>query len=272
MTKRFPILIIGERINSTRKHIYEAIKARNASFIIAEAVTQLNAGAHFLDINCAVTFGDEAQDMDWLMSVMQSGIEGVNICIDSPSYRAIERALQAYKGKGKLMINSITADDKRIEAIIPLAIKYSAKVIALAMDEKGMPDTAASRLDIAKIILEKTARLGFKAEDLYFDLLIRPVATEPNQPMEFLKALGSAPTAGIVNTICGLSNVSFGLPSRGAINSNFMAMAIAFGLNAAIIDPTDKRMISSIRSAEALAGRDEYCMNYIKAYREGNLG
>lgn len=264
------MLIIGERINSTRAHIQEAIKARNSGFIIKEARKQIESGALFIDINCAMSLGDEVQDMDWVISVIQSEIDDVNICIDSPNYLAIQKALDTYRAKGRLFINSITSEDKRIDLIVPLAVKYNTGLVALTMGSGGMPNNAEERFSIAKDILSKVSGKGFKAQNLYFDPLARPISTEPEQAREFLKSIPMIKSLG-ANTICGLSNISYGLPNRKIINSTFLAMAIQAGLDGAILDPTERQVISSIRAAEALTCRDEYCAEYIKAFREGRL-
>jgi cobalamin-dependent methionine synthase I len=264
------MLIIGERINSTRAHIQEAIKARSAAFISKEAQKQIEAGAAFLDINCAMSLGDEVQDIDWIISVIQSAIKGVSICIDSPNYLAIQRALEAYRSKGDLFINSITGEQDRIDRIVPLAVKYNTKLIALTMGSGGMPNSAEERFGIAKDILARVASKGFKAENLYFDPLIRPISTEPEQAKEFLRSIPMIRSLG-VKTICGLSNVSYGLPNRKAINSTFLAMAMYAGLDAAILDPTDKNIISSFKASGALLCDDEYCAGYIRAFREERL-
>jgi len=264
------MLIIGERINSTRAHIQEAMKARNSGFIIKEARKQVEAGAGFIDINCAMSLGDETQDIDWVISTIQSEIRDVNICIDSPNYLAIQRALETYRAKGKLFINSITGDRSRIDLIVPLAVKYNTGLIALTMGECGMPNSAEERFAIAKDILAKVSKKGFKAEGLYFDPLIRPISTEPEQAKEFLRSIPMIKSLG-ARTVCGLSNISYGLPDRKIINAAFLAMAIQSGLDAAILDPTEKQVISSIAAAEALVCKDEYCAEYIKAFREGRL-
>ncbi|MDD5423123.1 MAG: dihydropteroate synthase [Candidatus Omnitrophota bacterium] len=263
--------IIGERINSTRKSVQDAIKARNANLILKEASDQLRRGANFIDVNCAVTSGDEVQDIDWVISVIQSEIKDVSICIDSPNYLAIDRALKVYKAKGELMINSITGEDARIKRILPLAKAHNAKLIALTMDAKGMPHSAVERLEAAKHILERVVKEGFNPENLYFDPLIRPISTEPDQAKEFLISIQMIKGLGKVNTICGLSNVSFGLPDRSLINSTFLAMAVHAGLDAAILDPTDRNVISSLKASCALMGMDDFCGDYIKAFREGAL-
>ena len=158
-----------------------------------------------------------------------------------------------------------------IQRILPLAVKYNTKLIALTMDERGMPITSGERFIMAKNIYERVKRDGFNVENLYFDPLIRPIATEPDQALEFLRSIPLIKSLGGVKTVCGLSNVSFGLPNRRLINATFLSMAIGAGLDAAILDPTDKLMNSSIKASLAIAGKDDYCADYIKAFREGNL-
>ena len=264
------MLIVGERINSTRESIQGAIKTRNAGFITGEAQRQIASGAWFVDINCAVTDGDEVKDIDWVVSVIQASIPDVSICIDSPNHLAIARALEVYRAKGSVMINSITAEPERIDRILPLAVRSNSRLIALTMDDKGMPNTADERFKVARYIVDRVKSGGFDPSNLYFDPLIRPISTEPEQAGEFLKSISLIKSLG-VNTICGLSNVSFGLPNRKLINSVFLAMAIQSGLDAAILDPTDRLMRSALTAAEAIAGRDEYCAGYIAAFREGRL-
>lgn len=265
------MLIVGERMNSTRSSIKEIIKTRNSNLLIKEARSQIDAGAEYVDLNCAVTSGHELQDMDWALNVIQGEISDVSICLDSPNYLALEKGLSIYKGTGSLMINSTTGEEARMHAIIPLAVKYNAKLVALAMDEKGLPETANDRLVVAEKILARAIKEGMKEENIYFDPLIRPISTEPTQAKEFLNAVMLIKKLGPVKTICGLSNISFGLPNRSLINSIFLSMAIQSGLDAAILDPLDKKVMSAAYAADALMGRDEYCANYIRAFREAVL-
>jgi len=265
------MLIVGERINSTRQKVKEAIGARNASMVAEMARSQAASGAEYIDVNCAVTSGSELQDMDWVLSVIQSEVSDANICIDSPNYLAIEAALKAYRSKGGLMINSISGDEARIGSILPLAIKHNAKLIALTMDEKGMPNTAGGRFEAARRIYERVKSAGFDVSNLYFDPLIRPIATEPDQALEFLRSIPLIKDLGGAKTVCGLSNVSYGLPNRRLINAVFLVMAMQAGLDAAILDPLDKHIISALCSSGALLNKDEYCAGYIRAFREGKL-
>ena len=264
------MIIIGERINSTRAHIQEAMKARNAAFILKEAKKQIATGANYLDINCAMSLGDEVQDIDWMISVVQSEMPDVSICLDSPNYLAVKKGLEVYKAKGGLFINSITGEQSRIDHIVPLAVQYNTKLIALTMGADRMPNTAEDRFKIAKDIISKVGEKGFKVENIYFDPLIRPISTEPEQAKEFLRSIPMIKSLG-ARTVCGLSNISYGLPDRKVINATFLAMAIQSGLDAAILDPTEKQVMSSAAAARALMCEDEYCGEYIKAFREGRL-
>ncbi len=263
------MLIVGERINSSRKAILEAIRTRDAVFIQAEVKKQLDCGADMLDINSAMSLEKETDDMEWLVNLVQQAVN-IPLCIDSPNPETIKRALSVHKGKA--LVNSVTGDKKRIEEIAPLVGQYHAAVVALTMDEKGMPDTAVERLDIAKRILETLFEYKIKPEDVYFDPLVRPISAEAKQAKEFLCALRliKKELKG-VKTICGLSNVSFGLPKRSLLNATFLAMALNCGLDAVIIDPVDKIVRASLRSSLALLGEDNYCLNYISAVREGKL-
>lgn len=263
------MLIVGERINSSRKRILEAIRIKDAQFIRDEAKRQLDCEAHMLDINSAMSLEKEADDIEWLINVIQEAID-VPLCIDSPNPKAIKKALSVHKGKA--MVNSITGEERRINEIIPLVKQYRASVVVLTMTEEGMPDTAQERLEIARRILKTLQNLGIEREDIYFDPLVRPVSTEAEQVREFLHSLRliKKELEG-AKTICGLSNVSFGLPKRSLINATFLAMAHICGLDAAIIDPTDKMVRASLKASQSLLGEDAHCLNYITAARKGEL-
>jgi cobalamin-dependent methionine synthase I len=259
--------IIGERINATRKDINKAIAGQDVKFIQQEASAQVCAGADLLDVNCGIGTKEEAS-IEWVVRAIQE-VTQVGLVIDSPDPRVLEKGLGACKGKA--MVNSITAEPGRTQTILPLVRKYGASVVALTMDEKGMPETARQRFDIACRILEETDRHGIPRSDVYFDPLVRPISTEPSQGREFLEAIKLIKALPEVMTVCGLSNISFGLPERGVLNSNFLTMAIFAGLDAALVDPLNKKIMAAIRAGEALLGRDEYCMNYITAVREGKI-
>lgn len=260
------MLIIGERINATRKSIADAIIKKDAKFIQQEAVMQVKAGAEMLDVNCGMSIKDEPNNMEWLVNVIQDAVD-VSLVIDSPNPAAIESGLKLCRRKA--MVNSITGEKERIEKISPLVEKYNADVVALTMDEKGMPHTSKERCDIAEKIVESLRGYSVSLERIYFDLLVRPISTEPDQANEFLGAVILVKKNLNAKTVCGLSNISFGLPDRKLINAAFLTMSLYAGLTAAIIDPTDKQMMAAVRTSEAILGRDEYCLKYIAAFREG---
>lgn len=260
------MLVIGERINATRKSIGEAIVKKDAKFIQQEAVSQLKAGADILDVNCGMSVKDEASNMEWLVNTVQEAVDSA-LVIDSPNPAVIESGLKLCKKKA--MVNSITGEKERIKKIMPLVEKYNTDVVALTMDEKGMPHTSRERYDIAEKTIESIKGYNVPLERIYFDLLVRPISTEPNQANEFLNAVRLIKKNLKAETVCGLSNISFGLPNRKFINATFLTMSLYAGLTAAIIDPTDKQMMLTVKASEALLGQDEYCMKYITAFREG---
>jgi len=262
------MLIIGERINTSRKAIEEAVEKKDAKVIQDEAKVQVEAGAQMLEVNCGTRINTEPEDMAWLVKTMQEVVEGP-LSIDSPNPKAIEAGLAVHKGRA--IVNSITAESERAGVILPLVKKYNSQLVALLMDERGMPKTSEERLTIAKKIMGLVTEYGIKEEDLYLDPLVRPVSTESEQVGEVLKTIRSIRSLGRVKSIVGLSNISFGLPKRSLINRTFLALALEAGLDAAIIDPTDPQMIATLKASNALLGKDEYCLEYIAAHREGKL-
>lgn len=264
------MLIVAERINTTRKRVARAVRERDADFITAEAVKQAEAGAGYIDVNAGTSVAHELNDLVWLTRTVQSAVD-VPACIDSANPKALDAALKAHKGDA--MVNSITAEAERIEGILPLVVEHNARVVALAMDDGGMPETADDRLRVVEALVEKLTGEGVELGRIYFDPLIRPISTNPDQAAAAIEATRRIMTEFEgVHTICGLSNVSFGLPRRNLLNRAFLALMIGAGLDSAIIDPTEPGMVSTLLAAEALAGRDEFCMKYITAEREGRLG
>jgi 5-methyltetrahydrofolate--homocysteine methyltransferase len=186
--------------------------------------------------------------------------------LDSPDPKAIEAALSVHKGTA--MINSISLEKDRYEKLLPVVAGSGCKVVALCMSDEGMPETADQRAAIAEELINGLTKANVPLEDIYVDPLVQPVGTNPIFGVEFLTAIEMITTRFKgVHTMCGLSNISFGLPERKFLNQTFMVMAIAKGLDGAIVNPLDKRMMANIVAAETLAGKDSYCTNYLKAYR-----
>jgi len=263
------MLIVGERLNSTAKSVAAAIASRDLEYVQTQARAQVEAGAHYLDLNAAAGMEREAEDLVWLVEAVQDCVE-VPLCIDSPNPQALAAGLAACRRPA--MVNSTTAESERAALVIPLAAKHRAKLVALTMDDAGMPTTAEQRLALAERLVAMAAGAGIPVEDVYIDPLVRPVASEPGQGAALLEGMRAIrQQIPGVHLICGLSNISFGLPSRKLLNRTFLAMAAAMGLDAAILDPLDPRLMATVAAAEALLGCDEYCVAYLAAHRAGRL-
>jgi 5-methyltetrahydrofolate--homocysteine methyltransferase len=264
------ITIIGERLNSTRRAVAAALAERNSEFVRNEALRQAQAGAHFLDVNAAAAVSREIEDLRWMIAVVQEAVD-TPLCIDSPDPKAIAAGVEA--ARGEIMVNSITAERQRAEAVLRIVRDRGARVVGLTMGEAGTPERPQQRRDLAAAIADLAASYDVPADRVYIDALVRPVSTEAAQGRAFLEALRlireSVPG---VRLVCGLSNVSFGLPNRALLNRTFLAMAMAAGLDAAILDPLDAQLMATARAGCALLEMDDYCMAYLAAHREGRLG
>jgi 5-methyltetrahydrofolate--homocysteine methyltransferase len=260
------MIIIGERINTSRAAIQQALGKRDGQFIQKEAKAQVESGASYLDVNCGLSQKAEAEDMEWLVKTIQ-GATDIPLCIDSPDPSVIKRGVLASSGKS--LINSITAEESRYSRILPIALKNNCALIALTMDESGMPNTADDRVKIAEKVYRVLNKEGIPDDNIYFDPLVRPISSEPRQAEELLKAIPKIKGLGGVKVVCGISNVSYGLPKRRLVNSVFLSMALSAGMDGALVDPLDKTTISAIKTTEALLGRDRYCMNFIQGHRKG---
>jgi len=262
------MLIIGELINCTRKKVGAAAAARDVEFFKDIARKQVEAGADLLDVNGGLP-GQELEVLPWLVNVVQE-VVSVPLCLDSADPAALRRALPLCKQRA--MINSITDEPARIQALLPLLKEFRPRVIALCMGEAGPPNTAEERIATATHLVDMLTSEGFALDDIYVDGCVLPVSTGPEHGKGLLEAVGqiTARYPG-VHASAGVSNVSFGLPQRKLLNETFLVLLMARGLDAGIVDPCDPQLVASIRAAEALLGRDEYCANYLRAFREGKL-
>mgnify|MGYP005836576743 CR=1 FL=1 len=262
------MFIVGERINATRKRIGEAARTKDAELIQNEARRQVEAGANMLDVNGGLEARD-AEFLPWLVEVVQDTVD-VPLCLDSPNPEALRKALPLCRHQP--MINSITEEQERLEEFIPLIREYKTKIIALCLGSSAVPTTAEGKMAVARKLIETLTAAGVSIEDIYVDPGIFPVSSAPEQPMAALETyrLVTREFPGI-HCIGGMSNVSYGLPSRRLLNSVFLTMAMSWGLDSAIMDPCDAQLMASIAAAEALLGRDEFCANYIAAFRQGKL-
>lgn len=263
------MIIIGELINASRKAIKAAIEAQDAAAIQQVAKDQAEAGADYIDVNAGVFVGKEPEYLKWLVETVQAAVDKP-CAIDSPDPAAVEAALSVHKGTP--MINSISLEKERYEKLMPIIAGTDMKVIALCMSDKGMPKTVADRMQIADELVDGLLKNNVKVENIFVDPLVQPISVENTFGVEFINAIEKIVAAfpGI-HTACGLSNISYGLPARKFMNQTFMTMAIAKGLDGAIINPLDRRMMANIIAAEALAGKDGFCVNYLKAFRAGML-
>lgn len=263
------MIIVGELINASRKSIREAIDARDKNTLQKVARDEANAGANYIDVNAGVFVDDEVELLKWLVELVQA-VVNLPCSLDSPNPRALEYALSAHKGTA--MINSISLEKSRHDQLLPLLAGTDLKVVALCMSDEGMPKTSDQRLKIADKLIASLVSNGVKLENIFIDPLVQPISADSNFGAEFLKAveaiLNHFPEVHIMG---GLSNVSYGLPQRIFLNRTFMAMAIAKGMDGAILNPLDKKMMATIAAAEALAGKDDYCLSYIKSFRDGKL-
>lgn len=259
------MIVVGELINASRKKIHAAIEAGDEAYITQVAKDEAEAGANYIDVNAGVFVGTEADHLTWLVELVQSAVE-VPCCIDSPDPKAIEQALAVHKGVA--MINSISLEAERWDKLLPVVAGTDLKVVALCMSDAGMPETSDQRMAIAEELINGLVKNNVALENIFVDPLVQPLGTNSEFGAEFLNSVERIMTdfPG-VHTMCGLSNISFGLPERKFLNQTFMTMAIARGLDGAIINPMDQKMMANIVAAEALAGRDSFCMNYLKGFR-----
>ena len=263
------MIIIGERINSSRKRIAEAITARDADFIQNEARAQVNAGAHYIDVNAGSFFGEETEHLTWLIEAVQ-GITDQPLCIDSPDPEVIKSVLPLVKSVP--MINSISLEPHRLEGILPLVAEHKAKVIGLCQAAESMAETAEDKVKMAGQLVEQVTASGVALDDLYIDPLVYPLATKTDSAMATLEAIGSIMQQFPgVHTTCGLTNISYGLPNRRLVNRTFLVAAIVRGLDSAIIDPTDKMLYGALKATLMIVGKDDFCMEYVTAFRGGRL-
>ncbi len=264
------MLIVGERINASRRTIRAALEQLDASTIQAEARKQTAAGAHYIDVNGGTFPGREAELLSWLVDVVQEATD-VPLCLDSSDPAALAAALPKVK-QARPLVNSITLEGDRFARVIALAGEHKAKLIALCQGE-GLPaSTAENKVALACQLIDRLAAGGIALDDLYIDPLVFPLATDPHSGAATLQAIGEVMRRYPgVHTICGLTNVSHGLPARKLMNRTFLVAAISHGMDAVIADPTDPALMAGILAAEALHGRDEYCMDFIQGFQDGKL-
>jgi 5-methyltetrahydrofolate--homocysteine methyltransferase len=261
-----PFVIIGERINPTgRKILAEEMKAGDYSRVVADAIAQVEAGAHMLDVNAGIPLADEPAILAKAIQLVQS-ITDTPISIDSSIVEALEAGLAVYQGKA--LVNSVTGEDEVLERVLPLVAKYGAAVVAISNDETGISEDPDERFLVAKKIVERAADYGIHYSDVVVDPLVMPIGAINSSAKQVMHLLRRLRGELKVNTTCGASNVSFGLPNRNGINSSFLNMAIAAGMTSAITSPLHAEVMQAVRGADVMMGNDPDCKNWIRAYRE----
>jgi len=260
-----PFVIIGERINPTgRKRLAAEMAAWNFDRVVADAISQVQAGAQMLDVNAGIPLADEPAILAEAIKIVQSVVD-VPLSIDSSVIKALEAGLAAYQGKP--LVNSVTGEEERLEAVLPLVKKYGAAVIGISNDETGISDDLDVRFTIAKKIVERAEDFGIPRQDVLIDPLAMPVGAVRTAGATLFALVRRVSEELGVNTICGASNISFGLPDRGTLNAAFIAMAISAGMTCAITNPLEESIRKTVLAADVMMGHDENCLAWLSAHR-----
>jgi 5-methyltetrahydrofolate--homocysteine methyltransferase len=264
-----PFVIIGERINPTgRKALAREMKAGDFSRVEADAIAQIEAGAQMLDVNAGIPLADEPAILASTIQRVQS-VTDVPLSIDSSIVEALAAGLAVYQGKA--LVNSVTGEDEVLDRVLPLVAKYGSAVVAISNDETGISEDPDVRFEIAKKIVHRAADYGIPYQDVIVDPLVMPIGavnTAARQVMHVVRRLREELK---VNTTCGASNVSFGLPNRNGINAAFLTMSIGAGMTSAITSPLHAEVMQAVRGADVMMGHDPDCRKWIKAYRDPNV-
>jgi 5-methyltetrahydrofolate--homocysteine methyltransferase len=261
-----PFVIIGERINPTGRKIMAAeMIAGDFSRVQSDALAQIAAGAHMLDINAGIPLADEPALLAHCIQLVQS-LTDVPLSIDSSIVAALEAGLKVYKGKA--LVNSVTGEEDRLETVLPLVKKYGAAVVAISNDETGISEDPDVRFEVAKKIVQRAADHGIPACDVVVDPLVMPVGAINTAGVQVMRLVHRLRTELKVNTTCGASNVSFGLPERNGINAAFLTMAIGSGMTSAITNPMHEEVVRAVLGADVMMGHDPDCARWIRKFRQ----
>ena len=261
-----PFVVIGERINPTgRKILAEEMKNGDYSRVETDALAQVAAGAHMLDVNAGIPLADEPRILAEAVQLVQS-ITDVPLSIDSSIVEALESGLSVYQGKA--LVNSVTGEDEVLERVLPLVAKYKAAVVAISNDETGISEDPDVRFAVAKKIVERAADYGIPYSDIVVDPLVMPIGAINTAGLQVMALVRRLREELKVNTTCGASNVSFGLPNRNGINAAFLTMAMGAGMTSAITSPLHPEVMQAVRGGDVMMGHDPDCTRWIRAYRE----
>ena len=261
-----PFVIIGERINPTgRKILAEEMSRGDFSRVQRDALAQVAAGANMLDVNAGIPLADEPRILAQTIKLVQS-ITDVPLSIDSSIVAALEAGLAVYQGKA--LVNSVTGEEERLEVVLPLVKKYGAAVVAISNDETGISEDPDVRFLVAQKIVHRAADFGIPHCDIVVDPLVMPLGAVNLAGVQAMSVIRRLREELKVNTSCGASNISFGLPARGGINAAFLTMAMAAGMTSAITNPCHDETIRAVMGGDAMLGHDPHCLRWLKKYRE----
>ena len=261
-----PFVMIGERINPTgRKLLSEEMSRGDFSRVEQDTLAQVAAGAQMLDVNAGIPLADEPKILADTIKLVQS-LTDVPLSIDSSIVAALQAGLEVYQGKA--LLNSVTGEEERLEEVLPLVKKYGCAVVAISNDETGISEDPDVRFAVAKKIVDRAKDYGIPSSDIVVDPLVMPIGALNSAGMQVIKLVRRLQEELKVNTTCGASNVSFGLPNRNGINSAFLTMAIASGLTSAITNPLHESVMQSVLGADVMMGNDPNCIRWIKRYRQ----
>ena len=261
-----PFVMIGERINPTgRKLLSEEMSKGDFSRVEQDTLAQVAAGAHMLDVNAGIPLADEPTILADTVKLVQS-LTDVPLSIDSSIVAALEAGLEVYQGKA--LLNSVTGEEERLESVLPLVKKYGCAVVAISNDETGISEDPDVRFEVAKKIVDRAKDFGIPSSDIVVDPLVMPIGALNSAGMQVIRLVRRLQEELKVNTTCGASNVSFGLPNRNGINAAFLNMAIASGLTSAITNPLHDSVMQAVMGADVMMGKDPNCIRWIKRYRQ----
>jgi len=261
--------VIGERINTSRKLVQAAVAARESGYIIDDVKKQLEAGADYIDVNAGARIGHEEEDMKWLLDTIQP-IATVPLTLDSPDPAILEMAFKMVEKTP--MVNSISLEKERFDTMMPFLEGKNCRIIALCMDDAGMPSSADDISDRARTLIGELNKIGFSTGSIYVDPLVQPISTDSSKGTMVLDAVRAIKAEfSEVHITGGLSNISYGLPQRHIINRTFVTLMMDAGMDSAIIDPLDTKIMGTIRTADMLLGHDNFCMDYLKGVRSGAI-
>ncbi len=265
-----PFVIIGERINPTgRKKLAAEMAAGNFETVVADAIAQVEAGAQMLDVNAGIPLADEPAILAQTIQLVQS-ITDVPLCIDSSIVEALEAGLTTYRGKA--LVNSVTGENEQMERVLPLVARHGAAVVAISNDETGISEDPDVRFEVARKVVSRAADHGIPREDVVVDPLVMPIGAMGTSGRQVFRLVRRLREELGVNTTCGASNISFGLPNRPGLNAAFLPMAIASGMTSAITSPLHEEMRKAVWAADVMMGNDEHCAAWIARHGDAPEG